>query len=101
MCIRDRSGGVSSWVHDVIGGHPELTFAVLYVGSYPGAHGEPRYQLPSNVVALHRVFCQEAALAPLDGAGRASLREQIRALRTAMDARPWASRVHRRAQGAD
>jgi len=87
------SGGVSSWVHDVICGHPELTFAVLYVGSYPGAHGEPRYQLPSNVVALHRVFCQEAALAPLDGAGRASLREQIRALRTAMDARPSASRV--------
>jgi len=87
------SGGVSSWVHDVICGHPELTFAVLYVGSYPGAHGEPRYTLPSNVVALHRVFCQEAALAPLDGAGRASLREQIRAVRTAIDARPSASRV--------
>ncbi|HEY7371166.1 MAG TPA: DUF3492 domain-containing protein, partial [Polyangia bacterium] len=33
------AGGVSSWVHDVICGHPELTFAVLYVGSYPGAHG--------------------------------------------------------------
>ncbi len=87
------SGGVSSWVHDVICGHPELTFAVLYVGSYPGAHGEPRYTLPSNVVALHRVFCQEAALAPLDGAGRASLREQIRSVRTAIDARGSASRV--------
>ncbi|HXU04844.1 MAG TPA: GT4 family glycosyltransferase PelF [Polyangia bacterium] len=87
------SGGVSSWVHDVICGHPELTFAVLYVGSYPGAHGEPRYQLPANVVALHRVFCQEAALAPLDGAGRATLREQIRTLRVAIDARPASSRV--------
>jgi glycosyltransferase involved in cell wall biosynthesis len=87
------SGGVSSWVHDIIRGHPELTFAVLYVGSYPGAHGEPRFELPANVVGLHRVFCQESALAPLDGAGRASLREQIRALRTAIDARPAASRV--------
>jgi len=87
------SGGVSSWVHDVICGHPDLTFAVLYVGSYPGAHGEPRYQLPKNVVALHQVFCQESAIAPLDGAGRASLREQIRALRTEIDARPSASRV--------
>src|SRR6187397_3420971 len=67
------AGGVSSWVHDVIQGHPELSFAVLYVGSYPGAQGEPRYQLPSNVVALHRVFCQESALAPLDGAGRSAL----------------------------
>jgi glycosyltransferase involved in cell wall biosynthesis len=87
------AGGVSSWVHDVICGHPELSFAVLYVGSYPGAHGEPRFQLPPNVVGLHSVFCQEAALAPLDGAGRAALREQIRALRIAIDARPSASRV--------
>ena len=87
------SGGVSSWVHDVIRGHPELSFAVLFVGSYPGAHGEPRYQLPSNVVALHRVFCQESALPPLDGAARATLREQIRALRVAIDARPVTSRV--------
>ena len=87
------SGGVSSWVHDVILGHPELSFAVLYVGSYPGAHGEPRYQLPSNVVALHRVFCQESALAPLDGAGRSALREQIRVMRAEIDARPAGSRV--------
>ncbi len=87
------SGGVSSWVHDIICGHPELTFAVLYVGSYPGAHGEPRFKLPPNVVGLHRVFCQEAALAPLDGAGRATLREQIHAMRVAMDARPAKSRV--------
>ena len=87
------SGGVSSWVHDVICGHPELTFAVLYVGSYPGAHGEARFKLPPNVVGLHRVFCQDAALAPLDGAGRATLREQIHSMRVAMDARPATSRV--------
>ena len=87
------SGGVSSWVHDVICGHPELTFAVLYVGSYPGAHGEARFKLPPNVVGLHRVFCQDAALAPLDGAGRASLREQIHTMRVAMDARAAKSRV--------
>jgi len=84
---------VSSWVHDMINGHPELSFAVLYVGSYPGAQGEPRYQLPSNVVALHRVYCQDSALAPLDGAGRSALREQIRSLRNAMEARAEASRV--------
>jgi polysaccharide biosynthesis protein PelF len=87
------AGGVSSWVHDVICGHPELTFAVLYVGSYPGAQGEPRFKLPPNVVGLHRVFCQDAALAPLDGAGRAALREQIRSLRIEIDARPEPSRT--------
>ncbi|HEY7372559.1 MAG TPA: GT4 family glycosyltransferase PelF, partial [Polyangia bacterium] len=66
---------------------------VLYVGSYPGAHGEVRFKLPANVVGLHQVFCQESALAPLDGAGRASLREQIRAQRATIDARPTASKV--------
>jgi glycosyltransferase involved in cell wall biosynthesis len=87
------AGGVSSWVHDIILGHPELTFAVLNVGSYPGATGDSRYELPPNVVGLHRVFCQDAAPAPLDGRARAELREQIRALRATVDARPTPSRV--------
>ncbi len=87
------AGGVSSWVHDIIRGHPELKFAVLNVGSHPAAYGEPRYQLPENVVGLHRVFCQETAKPPLDGEERASLREEIRKLRSAVDARPTPSRM--------
>jgi polysaccharide biosynthesis protein PelF len=87
------SGGVSSWVDDIIRGHPDLTFAVLNVGSHPAAYGEPRYQLPDNVVGLHRVFCQETAGPPLDGAARADLREQIRTLRVAADTRTRPSRV--------
>ncbi len=87
------AGGVSSWVHDIILGHPELSFAVLNVGSFPGAHAELRFELPKNVVALHRVYCQAAAPPPLDGAGRADLREQIRELRETVDARSAPSRV--------
>ncbi len=87
------SGGVSSWVHDIIRGHPELKFAVLNVGSHPAAYGEPRYQLPENVVGLHRVFCQETAKPPLDGDERAELREEIRRLRSAVDARDTPARV--------
>jgi len=87
------SGGVSSWVHDIIGGHPELRFAVLNVGSHPGAYGEPRFKLPDNVVGLHRVFCQETARPPLDGAARADLREEIRTLRAAVDTEARPSRV--------
>src|SRR3954471_15176977 len=79
------SGGVSSWVHDIILGHPELTFSILNVGSFPGATGESRYQLPPNVVGLHRVFCQDAAPPALDGRARAELREQIREIREAVD----------------
>jgi glycosyltransferase involved in cell wall biosynthesis len=66
---------------------------VLNVGSHPGAYGEPRYQLPDNVTGLHRVFCQESARPPLDGAARADLREQIRTLRAAADTRTAPSRV--------
>ena len=87
------AGGVSSWVHDIIRGHPELTFAVLNVGSHPAAYGEPRYQLPENVVGLHRVFCQETARAPLTGDERAELREEIRRMRDSADARTEPSRV--------
>jgi glycosyltransferase involved in cell wall biosynthesis len=87
------AGGVSSWVHDIILGHPELSFAVLNVGSFPGAHTELRFKLPPNVVGLHRTYCQEAAPPPLDGAGRADLREQIRELRETVDARATPSRV--------
>jgi glycosyltransferase involved in cell wall biosynthesis len=87
------AGGVSSWVHDIILGHPQLSFAVLNVGSYPGAYGEPRYRLPENVAGLHRVFCQEVPPAPIDGSERAALAEQIRELRRAVDARPTSSRL--------
>src|SRR3954471_2514331 len=81
------AGGVSSWVHEIILGHPELSFAVLNVGSHPGAYGEPRYKMPDNVIGLHRAFCQDLPPPPLDGSARATLVEQIRALRRAVDAR--------------
>jgi len=81
------AGGVSSWVHDIIQGHPNLTFAVLNVGSYPDSVVEPRYKLPPNVTGLHRVFCQEESLPPLDGTARAMLAEQIRELRRTLDTR--------------
>jgi glycosyltransferase involved in cell wall biosynthesis len=87
------AGGVSSWVHDIIQGHPQLRFAVLNVGSYPGATGEPRFKLPANVIGLHRVFCQEASPPPLDGSARAVLAEQIRELRRTLDTRVTSSRV--------
>jgi glycosyltransferase involved in cell wall biosynthesis len=86
-------GGVSSWVHDIILGHPDLTFAVLNIGSYPGSYGEPRFRLPENVVGLHKVFCQEERAPPLDGAARAALAEHIRVIRARADGRQRPSRM--------
>jgi glycosyltransferase involved in cell wall biosynthesis len=50
------SGGVSSWVHQIVGGLPELTFALVFVGSAPERYGALRYQLPPNVVHLEEHY---------------------------------------------
>jgi glycosyltransferase involved in cell wall biosynthesis len=87
------AGGVSSWVHDIILGHPDLRFSVVNIGSHPDAYGAPRFKLPKNAVALYRVFCQEGRALALDGRARAELTEQIRLTRARADARTTPSRV--------
>jgi glycosyltransferase involved in cell wall biosynthesis len=46
------SGGVSSWVDQIIRGFPHLTFAIVFLGSREEDYAEPRYALPDNVVHL-------------------------------------------------
>ena len=46
------SGGVSSWVHQIIGGFPELRFGAIFLGSRPQDYGRMRYPLPANLVHL-------------------------------------------------
>lgn len=87
------AGGVSSWVHDIILGHPDLKFSVVNIGSHPDAYGAPRFKMPENAVALHRVFCQEGRALALDGRARAELTEQIRVTRARADARTSESRM--------
>jgi hypothetical protein len=42
------SGGVSSWVNQIIRGFPEYTFALCFIGSRPEDYGDMRYALPDN-----------------------------------------------------
>ncbi len=58
------SGGVSSWIHQLITALPELTFALAFIGSSPEHYGEPRYTLPRNVVHLSVDYLSE----PFQGA---------------------------------
>ncbi len=44
------SGGVSSWVHEIVSGLPELTFGAIFLGASPETYGEIRYELPPNLV---------------------------------------------------
>jgi glycosyltransferase involved in cell wall biosynthesis len=52
------SGGVSSWVHDIVGGMPDLRFRI--VALLPNnAPREPVYQVPGNVVAIDHLKLHE------------------------------------------
>jgi len=87
------SGGVSSWLHDIIRGHPELSFSILNIGSHVGVYGKPRYVLPDNVAALHHIYCHEAIPGVLTNARRDALNDEIRVLRNQRDTRVGPSRV--------
>lgn len=59
-------GGVSSWVHQVITGLPEYTFALIFLGGDRSHYGEQQYVLPDNVTHLecHYLMDTEAAGKP-------------------------------------
>ena len=44
------SGGVSTWVHEIITGFPDLTFGICFLGATPETYGDAKYRLPANVV---------------------------------------------------
>jgi polysaccharide biosynthesis protein PelF len=50
------TGGVSSWLHQLIEHLPDFTFAVVYLGSQQEPDRTPRYQLPRNVVEFQEVY---------------------------------------------
>jgi glycosyltransferase involved in cell wall biosynthesis len=82
-------GGVSAWVHDIINGHPELTFSVFNIGSHPGAYGAACYAMPAHVTRLYQTYCRDAELAPLPAQARARLEQDIRRLsRASRESRP-------------
>ncbi|WP_323001542.1 GT4 family glycosyltransferase PelF [Denitromonas sp.] len=53
------SGGVSSWTHQIIQAHPELRFALVFLGSRRTDYTEMRYTLPPNVVHLETHFLHD------------------------------------------
>jgi len=53
-------GGVSSWVHQIITGLPEITFALIFVGGRRADYGDIRYELPKNVVHIETHYLEDA-----------------------------------------
>ncbi len=53
------SGGVSSWVHQIIRGLPEITFSLVFIGASPEAYEKMKYTLPPNVLHLEEHFLSD------------------------------------------
>ena len=49
------TGGVSAWIHQLIGALPELRFALFHISAAVGVTPTPVYRLPANVVSLVNV----------------------------------------------
>ena len=62
-------GGVSSWIHQMILGLPELTFSVMFIGGQRSAYTSRRYEVPANVVNIEEVFLEDATH-PADTRGK-------------------------------
>ena len=53
------SGGVSTWVHELLRSLPELRFALVHIGPERGRPTEKRYVPPANVMTLSDLYCRE------------------------------------------
>ncbi len=59
------SGGVSSWVHQIIRSFPDIRYAVYFVGSMKKDYGGQRYPFPDNVVHAEAHYLYERSEAPM------------------------------------
>ena len=63
------SGGVSSWVHEIVSGLPHLSFGVVFIGSDPKDYSPIRYQLPPNLVHVETHYLSEQPAPHRHGGG--------------------------------
>ncbi|WP_425054582.1 GT4 family glycosyltransferase PelF [Pseudomonas abyssi] len=53
-------GGVSSWVHQMLLGLPDVRFSVVFIGGERSAYPKRHYEVPPNVVHLQEVLVSDA-----------------------------------------
>jgi len=80
------SGGVSSWVNQMIRAFPDIRFAVVFIGSRREDYGKPVYAIPDNVVHLECHYLYDFPPPPLVQAsgGDAAAFERSRKLHDAL-----------------
>jgi glycosyltransferase involved in cell wall biosynthesis len=50
------TGGVSSWMHQIVSGLPDIRFALVFLGGNADSYERLRYTLPKNVVHLEEHY---------------------------------------------
>jgi len=58
------SGGVSSWVNQIIRGFPQYRFGAVFIGSCREDYGGMKYELPENLVHLEAHYLQDPRIKP-------------------------------------
>lgn len=58
------SGGVSSWVNQIMRGFPEYRFGAVFIGSSREDYGDLKYELPENLVHLETYYLQDPRTKP-------------------------------------
>ncbi|NTV50355.1 MAG: GT4 family glycosyltransferase PelF [Geobacteraceae bacterium] len=58
------SGGVSSWVNQIIRGFPDYRFGAVFIGSSREDYGGMKYELPENLVHLEAHYLQDHRTKP-------------------------------------
>ncbi|MBI5208767.1 MAG: GT4 family glycosyltransferase PelF [Elusimicrobia bacterium] len=53
------SGGVSTWIHQLINAMPDLRFSILYVSPFPNPRREYKYRIPPNVVDIQDLYLHD------------------------------------------
>lgn len=76
------TGGVSSWVHQIIKSFPDIRFALIFLGSKEDDYKEIKYELPKNVVhaEMHYLFAYEEKQKPKPVKGRPDAFDRIKQL---------------------
>lgn len=56
------TGGVSSWIHQLISSMPDVTFSLINISPSSDAEVKFRYKVPDNLVSLVNVYLHDAVI---------------------------------------
>jgi glycosyltransferase involved in cell wall biosynthesis len=52
------SGGVSTWVHQLVNSLPQVNFEIIHIGAKQSDDHNPKYKVPPNVISLRDIFLE-------------------------------------------